>query len=106
MTNNYQLEEISVLEGDWRGTLQIQKTKLRVVLHIVKQDDGSLSATLDSLDQYVSGLPANAIEYIPSNLKIQWHKIGGIFDGDFKGGKLAGTWQQGAVKIPLIFERD
>ncbi len=36
--------------GDWHGTLDIQGTKLRLVLHIEQQSDG-LTATLDSPDQ-------------------------------------------------------
>jgi hypothetical protein len=104
--NNYKPEQASVLEGDWKGTLQIQQAKLRVVLHINKQADGSLSATLDSIDQGAKGIPANAIQFTPPNVTIQWQGIGGIFDGAFENGKLSGTWQQGTVKIPLVFERD
>lgn len=104
--NNYKPEQASVLEGDWKGTLQIQQAKLRVVLHIVKQADGSLSATLDSPDQGAKDIPANAIQYVPPNVKIQWQGIGGILNGALENGKLSGTWQQGTVKIPLVFERD
>ena len=104
--NNYKPEQASVLEGNWKGTLQIQQAKLRVVLHIVKQADGSLSATLDSPDQGAKDIPANAIQYAPPNVKIQWQGIGGIFDGALENGKLSGTWQQGTIKIPLVFEQD
>ena|ERR1019366_7852385 len=103
--NSYQPDEAAVLAGDWKGILQIKQTKLRVVLHIKKQADGSLLATLDSLDQYMTGLPANAIEFTSPNLKIQWQNIGGTFEGALESEKLSGTWRQGAVKIPLIFER-
>ena len=94
------------MEGDWKGTLQIQQAKLRVVLHIVKQTDSSFSATLDSPDQGAKDIPANAIQYAPPKVKIQWQGIGGIFEGTFKNGKFSGTWQQGGAKIPLVFERD
>ena len=104
--NNYKPEQAAVLEGNWKGTLQIQQAKLRVVLHIVKQADGSLSATLDSPDQGAKDIPANAIQYAPPNVKIQWQGIGGIFDGALENGKLSGIWQQGTIKIPLVFERD
>ena len=103
--NNYKPEQASVLEGDWKGTLQIQQAKLRVVLHIVKQADGSFSATLDSPDQGAKDIPANAIQYAPPKVKIQWQGIGGLFDGTLENGKLSGTWQQGAAKIPLVFDR-
>ena len=69
--NNYQPEQASVLVGDWKGTLQVQQAKLRVAFHIVKQADGSLSATMDSPDQGAKDIPANAIQFTPPNVTIQ-----------------------------------
>jgi len=36
---------------DWQGTLNTVMGELRLVLHISKAADGSLTATLDSVDQ-------------------------------------------------------
>jgi len=105
LENKYQPEQTSALVGDWRGTLQVQQAKLRVVLHIVKQGDGSLSVTMDSPDQGAKDIPANAVQFTPPNVTIQWQGIGGIFEGVLGDGKLSGTLQQGGVTVPLVFER-
>ena len=38
------------IAGDWQGTLNTGMGELRLVLHITKTADGSLKATLDSVD--------------------------------------------------------
>lgn len=43
--------------GDYLGAIQVGAIRLRVALHIIKQDDGSFAAKLDSLDQGARGLP-------------------------------------------------
>src|SRR5579863_3109421 len=46
------------IAGDWQGTLSAGGTELRLVLHITKSSDGSLKATLDSIDQPgANGIP-------------------------------------------------
>ena len=41
--------------GDWNGKLTVGTAELRLVLHITKAADGSLKATLDSIDQGAPG---------------------------------------------------
>jgi hypothetical protein len=31
--------------------------------------------------------------------------VSGTFDGELKGGELAGTWTQGPLNLPLVFKR-
>jgi len=47
--------------GDWNGKLTIGQAELRLVLHITKAADGSLTATLDSIDQGAPGIAVNTI---------------------------------------------
>jgi len=42
--------------GDWNGTLHANGAELRLVLHISKNPDGGLKATLDSVDQGANGI--------------------------------------------------
>ena len=42
--------------GNWQGTLKAGAIALRIVLHVSKADDGSLKATMDSLDQGAMGM--------------------------------------------------
>ncbi|MCP5062335.1 MAG: alpha/beta hydrolase, partial [Ignavibacteriae bacterium] len=46
------------ITGDWYGVLDIQGQKLRIVFHIV-ENDGSLTATMDSPDQGAKGIPVS-----------------------------------------------
>jgi hypothetical protein len=47
--------------GDWQGVIKVQNQDLRLVLHI-KEAAGKLTATFDSPDQYVAGMPVDTIE--------------------------------------------
>ena len=51
----------SQLAGDWQGTLSAGGAELRLVLHMGAAKDGSLTATLDSVDQGAYGIPVSAI---------------------------------------------
>jgi|SRR5713101_7956498 len=63
------------ITGDWNGTLKPGGGELRLVLHITKNADGSLKATLDSIDQGANGIPVNAVTLKDSklNLKVDHH---------------------------------
>jgi hypothetical protein len=59
----------SPIAGDWRGDWNIGGGQLRFVLHIKSAQDGSLSATLDSLDQQGKmGVPVTTIVLKDSHL--------------------------------------
>jgi len=47
--------------GDWLGTLNTGGPQLHLVLHIAAAKDGSLTATLDSVDQGANGIPVSAV---------------------------------------------
>ncbi len=51
-----QAKSDTLIVGAWQGTLEAGGTKLRVVLHVMKDDSGHLSATLDSPDQGAYGI--------------------------------------------------
>ena len=96
----------SDIDGDWQGTLDTPKGKLRLVLHIVNTDQG-LTATMDSLDQGAMGLPVTTITRTESSLTFEMKTIGGSYDGTIKKdlSGLDGTWKQGGQTLPLAFQR-
>jgi hypothetical protein len=49
------------ITGDWQGTLSAGGAELHLVLHVTKGSDGTLHATLDSLDQGANGIPVSSI---------------------------------------------
>jgi len=46
----------ATLEGRWTASLEAGEAVLHLVLHVSKAEDGSLKATIDSLDQGVYGI--------------------------------------------------
>ena len=93
--------------GDWQGTLSASGAELRLVLHITKAADGSLKATLDSIDQPgANGIPVNSIALKDSKLSLDVQTVHGTYEGKVTpdGKSISGTWTQ-VQAIPLEFKR-
>ena len=56
------------IAGDWASTLSVDGTQLHLALHIVAGKDGSLSSTVDSLDQGDYGTATTATTFKDSKL--------------------------------------
>jgi fermentation-respiration switch protein FrsA (DUF1100 family) len=96
----------SDIDGAWMGTLEVGGgIKLRVVFHIVNTENG-LTATLDSPDQGVKGLPTTKVTRAGATLKIEVETISGTFYGqiDADSSSIVGTFTQGGV-LPLVLHR-
>jgi hypothetical protein len=92
--------------GDWQGTLNTGAGELRLVLHISKAQDGSLNATLDSVDQAANGIPVTAISLKDSKLKLTIDAVHGSYEGTVNKEvtEIKGTWSQG-LPLNLNFKR-
>lgn len=103
--NSMDLEEI---EGLWLGTLQVQGgMQVRLLFNISSSPDGSVNATMDSLDQGVKGIPVEAVTYKDKKLHLDVKSIRGSFEGTLKGdGKtIEGEWKQSGSVLPLVLSR-
>jgi fermentation-respiration switch protein FrsA (DUF1100 family) len=95
------------LAGDWQGTLNAGGQQLRLVLHITKAPDGSLKATLDSIDQPgANGIPVNSVALKDSKLSLEVAMVHGTYEGKVSadGKTISGTWTQGQP-LALEFKR-
>jgi len=93
--------------GDWLGTLKpLPGAELRLVLHITEGGDGSLKATLDSVDQAVNGIPVTSITLKDSKLNLTLESIHGTYQGTVNADatEITGTWSQ-VQPLPLDFKR-
>jgi len=92
--------------GDWQGTLKAGGAEVRLVLHILKNPDGSFKATLDSVDQGANGIPVTSIVLKDSELNFTVDSIHGAYDGKVTADatEISGTWTQGQP-LPLNFKR-
>lgn len=95
----------SPVAGDWQGTLEDGGQKLRLALHIKQAADGTLSATLDSLDQGVNGIAIDKISFQNGKLSFSSSAVHGSYEGKLTANStIEGTWNQGQP-LPLNFKR-
>ncbi|MGO9088445.1 MAG: alpha/beta hydrolase family protein [Candidatus Sulfotelmatobacter sp.] len=95
------------IAGDWQGTLNAGGAQLRLVLHLTKAADGSLKATLDSVDQPGgNGIPVNSVTLKNSKLNLDVAAVHGTYEGTVAADAktISGTWTQGSA-LPLEFKR-
>jgi pimeloyl-ACP methyl ester carboxylesterase len=97
----------STIEGHWSGSLQAGDAVLHLVLHISKSEDGSLKATLDSLDQGVYGIEVTALTQKISTLQFNVASVGASYVGRIAPdhASIDGGWTQGNVSLALVFHR-
>jgi uncharacterized protein len=95
-------------QGTYSGTLQAGEAQLHLLLHLSKGANGSLRATLDSLEQGVFAIEASSVSFANFNLKLELTSVGARFEGKVSPDHeiIHGNWSQGNVSIPLIFQRD
>jgi len=98
--------ESKSIVGDWSGALEAQGTKLRLVLHVKKNTDGTLAATIDSLDQNTNGIPVSTVSQKGNDVKLELSGLSASYEGKLNaaGTEITGEWKQGGT-LPLVFKR-
>lgn len=86
--------------GEWFGTLDLGSRQLRLRLVVA---DGP-TATLYSLDQGGTPIPAGQTKIEGGKIFIAWPVINASFAGELTGGAIVGQFTQGGV-LPLTFSR-
>ena len=96
----------SGIAGDWEGTLSVGTAQLRLVMHFAAAKDGSLTATMDSVDQGSNGIPVSAVTLKESKLNLSVDAVHGTYEGTVNqdATEIDGTWSQGQP-LPLNFKR-
>src|SRR5262245_32529514 len=87
------------IAGDWNGALEAQGTKLRLVLHVKKNPDGTLAATIDSLDQNANAIPVSAVSQKGNDVKLELSGLSASYQGKLNasGTEITGEWKQGGT---------
>jgi CubicO group peptidase (beta-lactamase class C family) len=95
----------SSVAGDYAGVIA---GALHVKLHITAAPDGSLSGTLDSVDQGAIGIPCADFQIDGNTLSFRVPAVNGTWKGTVSadGTSLTGTWGQGGSTTALNFARD
>jgi uncharacterized protein len=92
--------------GVWEGVIEAGAAKLRIGVTISARPDGTLTATMDSLDQGAYGLPLSDVTFANGVLSFALRMANGSYEGrvNAAGTEITGTWTQGAA-MPLILKK-
>ena len=88
-------------QGVWKGYLHLGTDSLALVLVVDSQDD-SLTAVLDSPDQYVTDIPTTAFSLRGDTLSFAAASLGASFRGVWRGDSIAGKFRQNGRRFPLV----
>lgn len=95
--------------GDWNGVLEAGGGQLTLVLHVTADEEGTLTATMDSPDQGAYGIPASGVETSGDSITVSFDAVpgGGQYAGTMgeDGESLSGTWSQAGQSFPLELTR-
>lgn len=89
------------ITGQWFGTLDVQGTKLNLVFNINKTGD-VYTATMDSPDQEIQGVPINKVSFQNPVLKMGIEVAGIEYSGTLDASnQIIGSFSQGGATYPL-----
>lgn len=89
------------ITGQWFGTIDVQGTKLHLVFNINKTGD-AYTATMDSPDQKVQGIPINTVSFQNPVLKMGIEVAGIEYSGTLDASnQIIGNFSQGGATYPL-----
>ncbi|MCH7771379.1 MAG: alpha/beta fold hydrolase [Bacteroidetes bacterium] len=93
-----------LIEGSWAGKLQIQSIELRIVVNVVKDSAGKLTATLDSPDQSAYDIPVDEVIFNEDSVKFIVKSVAGFYEGKYFADSIMikGNWNQGGMSLPLV----
>lgn len=95
------------IQGIWQGVLEVSGTKLRIVFNISAGQNSTLTATMDSPDQGVTGIPVDKVTFQNDNLNLEVQSIRSVYSGMFSEDDqtINGNWEQSGQSFPLILQR-
>ncbi|MEQ9308583.1 MAG: alpha/beta fold hydrolase [Balneolaceae bacterium] len=92
------------ITGDWYGSLNVQGMNMKLVFHIMENDDG-YSATFDSPGQGASGIPFTSAVRNENTITLSADNIAATYTAALENEKLNGIWKQGVNEFELVMSR-
>lgn len=95
------------LIGEWTGAISAGGQTLRLILNVDVGVNGSLRATLTSVDQANTVIPVDTIAIEEGTVTFSINAIDGSYEGTMNadGSAIDGTWSQLGQSFPLALER-
>lgn len=95
----------AALDGAWRGSLDLGRAQLAVVLNFSKDAQGNDVCTFDSPDQGVYGLATKVNVLTEDSVAVEVAMAGIKVHGRIVGERIEGMFEQGRAQLPLVLER-
>lgn len=89
--------------GSWMGELEIQGTKLPLIIN-VKHENNVYSSTLDSPLQGAAGIPIDKTTFVNNELSFENSAMNAKFKGTLKDSEIIGTFNQNGMVLPLTLK--
>ncbi len=93
------------ISGKWHGILKVQGIQLRLVFNITHTEN-AYSATMDSPDQGVKGIPVTTTSFENATLNLEVASAGIRYEGRLnKHKEFVGTFKQAGLSFPLTLSK-
>lgn len=94
-------------EGIWEGKLTPGNINLRLAFKITRKPDGTLQATMDSVDQGAKDIPIEKATFADGKLTLEMAKLKATYDATLSGdgATLKGDFKQAGMTFPLELKR-
>ncbi|WP_426277054.1 serine hydrolase domain-containing protein [Chryseobacterium sp. S-02] len=89
--------------GSWKGELNIEGSKLPIIIHIEK-DKTSYKALLDSPAQGVEGISSEKTSFINNELALEITSANASYKGKFENNIISGNFIQNGKTFPLVLK--
>lgn len=90
--------------GDWKGTLDVQGTKLEMIFHVTEAE-GTYVTTMDVPMQGASGIPLDKTEFADNKFSFSSAQMQMEFEGVLSGQEITGTFKQMGMELPLVLNK-
>jgi len=93
------------LEGTWQGEFARNGYTLKATLELTNHPGAPASAKFRVVGKRDNNLPVDRVEQDGEFLTVSVTEYQIAFEGQFRGGEIAGTFRQGPEEMPLVLRR-
>jgi pimeloyl-ACP methyl ester carboxylesterase len=95
--------------GNWHGSLAVKAgvLEMRLVFRVSLDEEGNLTALLDSPDQGATDIPVDRVLLDGNRVRFEVDVIAGYYEGEIRGDgmRLEGSWHQAGQSFELNLEQ-
>lgn len=105
MANTLCLQAQQNVNGLWVGKLNVS-VEIRLAFRFNQDSNGGITATMESPDQNVSGIPCSEVIVNGDSIKVVVQKVNGAYNGKIiNNHEIKGKWMQRGNEWPLVLAK-